>query len=290
MDNILKQMINKYEIKNEIDEMNAIKEIIQEIILCGLSRGGFFKEAAFYGGTCLRIFYNLNRFSEDLDFSLLKPNKNFDLSKYFKYIEKEANSYGLNIIISTKEKTKESNITSAFLKADTKEHIIKFFPNEEYTDQNKLFKNIKVKFEVDINPPIGATYEMKYKLSPTPHEIRLFDESSLFAGKVHAILCRGWKTRVKGRDLYDYIFFLSNNIKVNLDLIKNKLIESNFISKDKEITIEDLKNMLNKKFKEIDYEDAKKDIIPFITDIETLNLWKEKFFIEITNNLKGDLK
>ena len=132
MNNVIENMLSKYDIKNKTDETNAMKEIIQEIVLCGLSRGGFFDVAAFYGGTALRIFYGLNRFSEDLDFALLEPNKEFDLSKYFSFIEKEVKSYGLNLTITAKQKTKESNITSAFLKGDTKEHILKFFPNLQH--------------------------------------------------------------------------------------------------------------------------------------------------------------
>lgn len=287
MNNTLKQMLNKYNIKNKDDEINAMKEIIQEIIISGLSRGDFFDKAAFYDGTALRIFYGLNRYSEDLDFSLLEPNKDFNLSKYFNYIESEVNSYGLNLIFKEKEETNESNIQSAFLKGDTKKHLLIFFPNEE-EKSTSLLKDIKIKFEIDINPPSGAIYEFKNKLLPTPHKIRLYDESSLFAGKIHAILCRGWKSRVKGRDLYDYIFYLSNNIKVNLTLLKNKLIESNYISKDYNLTIDNLKILLNEKFKKIDYKDAKKDVIPFISDNNSLNLWNEDFFIDITNNLNGN--
>lgn len=191
------------------------------------------------------------------------------------------------MIIKEKEKTNESNIQSAFLKGDTKKHLLIFFPNEE-EKSTSLLKDIKIKFEIDINPPSGATYEFKNKLLPTPYKIRLYDESSLFAGKIHAILCRGWKSRVKGRDLYDYIFYLSNNIKVNLTLLKNKLIESNYISKDYNLTIDNLKILLNEKFKKIEYEDAKKDVIPFISDNNSLNLWNEDFFIDITNNINGN--
>ena len=264
MNNIIEQMLSKYEIKNTNDEINALKEIIQEIILSGLARGNFFDEAAFYGGTALRIFYKLDRFSEDLDFALIYPDKNFDLSKYFVYLEKELKAYGLNLEINTKQKNSESNITSAFVKGDTLEHILKFFPNEENHKYNHMLKNIKIKFEVDINPPSGATYEEKYKLLPSPHQIKIYDKESLFAGKIHAILCRNWKTRTKGRDLYDYIFFLANNTKVNLELVKNKLIESNYINANDKFSIDDLKNLLINKFKEIDYIEAKEDVIPFI--------------------------
>ncbi len=284
MNSVLQIMLSKYKIKNTIDETNAMKEIIQEIVLSGLSRGGFFDEAAFYGGTALRIFYGLNRFSEDLDFALLKPNPNFDLSKYFSFIEKEVQAYGLNLTVSEKIKTKDSNITSAFLKGDTKEHILMFFPNENMQNTTSL-KNIKIKFEVDINPPAGAKYEIKYKLLPSPHQVRLYDESSLFAGKIHAILCRNWQYRTKGRDLYDYVFYISKNAKVNIELVKEKLIDSNVLSCDDEFTIDTLKKLLNNKFEEIDYSDAKDDVIMFIEDKDSLSLWSKDFFEQITKNL-----
>lgn len=286
MNNVIEQMITKYEIKNTNDEVNALKEIIQEIVLTGLSRGNFFNDVAFYGGTALRIFYNLDRFSEDLDFALINPNKDFDLSKYFTFIEKELNAYGINLEITTKQKSSESNITSAFLKGDTLEHILKFFPNEEEHKYNHLLKDLKIKFEVDINPPSGATYEDKYKLLPSPHQIKLYDKESLLAGKIHAILCRGWKTRTKGRDLYDYIFFLANDTKVNIDLIKSKLVESDYININDNFDINILKDLLIKKFNEIDYTDAKEDVKPFIKNTESLNIWNKDFFISITEKLK----
>lgn len=285
MNNITEQMLSKYEIRNTNDEINALKEIIQEIVLCGLSRGNFFDEAAFYGGTALRIFYKLDRFSEDLDFALISPNKEFDLSKYFPYIEKELKAYGLNLEINVKQKKMNSNITSAFLKRDTLEHILKFFPNENSNKYSSLFKNIKIKFEIDINPPSGATYEEEYRLLPSPHQVKLYDKESLLSGKIHAILCRGWKERTKGRDLYDYIFFLATETKVNIDLIRNKLIESNFIEENSDFNIDILKEMLINKFNEIDYQDAKEDVKPFIKDVDSLNAWNKEFFINITNKL-----
>ena len=285
MNNIIEQMLSKYDIKNTNDEINALKEIIQEIVLSGLSRGNFFNEAAFYGGTALRIFYNLDRFSEDLDFALLESNKDFDISKYFNYIEKELKAYGINLNITTKEKSFDSNITSAFLKGDTLELILKFFPSDEEHKYDHILKNLKIKLEVDINPPMGATYEDKYKLLPSPHQIKLYDKESLLAGKIHAILCRGWNNRVKGRDLYDYIFFLASDTKVNIELLKNKLIESNYINEKDEFDINELKKILINKFEKIDYSKAIEDVKPFIKNIDNLNLWSKKFFIEITNKL-----
>ena len=285
MNNIIEQMLSKYEIKNITDEINALKEIIQEIVLLGLSRSGFFDKAAFYGGTALRIFYKLDRFSEDLDFALISPNNDFDLSKYFSYIEKELKAYGLNMEVNTKQKSTTSNITSAFVKGDTLEHILKFFPNEENHNYDHILKKIKIKFEVDINPPSGATYEDVYKLLPSPHQIKLYDKESLFASKIHAILCRNWKTRTKGRDLYDYIFFLANNTSVNLELLKNKLIASNYIDANSKFDINILKELLIKKFEIINYEEAKEDVIPFIKNVESLTMWNRDFFVSITEKL-----
>ena len=285
MNNIITQMLAKYEIKNVDDEINALKEIIQEIVLSGLSRGSFFDVAAFYGGTALRIFHHLDRFSEDLDFALIEANSDFQLSSYFPYIERELKAYGLNLEVSTKKKINESNITSAVVRGGTLEHILKFFPNDENNQYNHLLKKIKIKFEVDINPPSGANYEYKYKLLPSPHQIRIYDMSSLFAGKIHAILCRNWKIRVKGRDLYDYVFFLANHTSVNLELIKNKLIASNYIDPNSSFDILVLKKLLIAKFSVIDYKEAKEDVLPFIKDFQSLNLWSQDFFCNITEDL-----
>lgn len=286
MQQVLNQMLAKYQINNIEDKKNAIKEIVQEIVLCGLSRGGFFKEAAFYGGTALRIFYGLDRFSEDLDFSLITQNPNFDLTKYFPYIENETKSLGLDFNVSEKIKTVDSNVKSAFLKGNTKEHIMTFYEDSydaKFINRDEL---IRIKFEVDINPPAGATYETKFGLLPSPYQVRLYDLQSLFAGKIHACLCRKWNTRVKGRDFYDYIFFLSIGAKVNLQNLKAKLVQSEYISEDYDLNIESLKTLLNERFENMDFDQAKEDVFPFIKDKSKLDMWSKEFFIEITKNLQ----
>ncbi len=286
MQQVLSQMLAKYQINNIEDKKNAIKEIVQEIVLCGLSRGGFFKEAAFYGGTALRIFYGLDRFSEDLDFSLVTQNPNFDLTKYFPYIENETKSLGLDFTAIEKTKSFDSNIKSAFLKGNTKEHILCFYENSEDAKFINKDETIRIKFEVDVYSPIGATYETKFGLLPSPYQVKLYDLSSLFAGKIHACLCRNWKSRVKGRDFYDYVFFLSIGAKVNLKNLKAKLIQSNYISEDYDLNLDNLKKLLNKRFENLNIEQAKQDVLPFIKDKSKLDLWSEEFFKTITQNLK----
>ena len=286
MNTVIEEMLKSYQVDNIYDRKNAMKEIMQEIVLCGLSRAGFFKEAAFYGGTALRIFYGLDRFSEDLDFSLEQINLDFDLCSYFPVLEKEVKTFGLNVEIQEKEKTKDSNIRSAFLKGNSKEHLLMLYADERLVgtvDKNEV---VKIKFEVDTNPPAFATYEHKYRLLPVPYEIRLYDMPSLFAGKIHAVICRGWQSRIKGRDLYDYIFYLSKAVTVNQKHLRARLIDSGYISENQECTLEEIKTMLKNRFDSIDFLQARKDVEPFIRDTSVLDIWSSDFFKQITEGLK----
>lgn len=286
MNTVIEEMLKSYQVDNIYDRKNAMKEIMQEIVLCGLSRAGFFKEAAFYGGTALRIFYGLDRFSEDLDFSLEQINLDFDLCSYFPVLEKEVKAFGLNVEIQEKQKTKDSNIRSAFLKGNTKEHLLLFYADERLVGSVDKNEVVKIKFEVDTNPPAFATYEHKYRLLPVPYEIRLYDMPSLFAGKIHAVICRGWQSRIKGRDLYDYIFYLSKAVTVNQKHLRARLIDSGYISENQECTLEEIKTMLKNRFDSIDFLQARKDVEPFIRDTSVLDIWSSDFFKQITEGLK----
>ena len=285
MNNVIEQMLRKYNPQTLYDKKNAMKEVMQEIVLCGLSRAGFFKKAAFYGGTALRIFYGLDRFSEDLDFSLMTEDKDFDLKEYFPVLEKEIQSFGLRVTIAEKEKMQDSNIRSAFLKGNTKEHLLMFYAENGLVDGVASNEVVKIKFEVDVNPPKYATFERKYRLLPVPCEINLYDEPSLFAGKIHAVICRAWRTRVKGRDLYDYIFYLTRGAAFNLKHLRERLVQSGFLSEDADLTLDDVKRILCGRFETIDFEQAKEDIKPFIKDSSVLEIWSADFFKQITDNL-----
>jgi predicted nucleotidyltransferase component of viral defense system len=285
MSAIIEQMLKSHNTQTLYDKKNAMKEVMQEIVLCGLSRAGFFKKAAFYGGTALRIFHGLDRFSEDLDFTLMTADENFDLSVYFPTLEKEVKAYGLNIKITEKGKTKETNIQSAFLKGNTKEHLLLFFADNDMSGV-AVNETIKIKFEVDIDPPRFATFEHKYKLLPAPYEVNLYDVPSLFAGKIHAVICRAWRNRVKGRDLYDYIFYLARKAEVNRMHLRERLLQSGYITDETECTPDEIKQMLFKRFDSINYEQAKNDVAPFIRDRSVLDLWSAEFFRQITEDLR----
>lgn len=289
METILNQMLALYQTQTPTEQKNALTEVIQEVALCGLSRAGFFKNAAFYGGTALRIFYGLDRFSEDLDFSLVAPDANFELQNYFSILESELYSVGLNFKVEEKIKKVGSNIKSAFLKGNTKEHILSVFKNEQSGNRINPSEIIKIKLEIDIDPPAYANFENKYRLLPSPYQVRLYDMPSLFAGKLHAVICRAWKTRVKGRDLYDYIFYISRNVKVNMPHLKARLVDSNFIDPSFKLNRETLIQMLNERFAQIDYEKAKEDVIPFVKDKSKLDIWSKEFFTAITQNINADI-
>lgn len=290
MNTAIEQMLKNYKIDNIYDQKNAMKEIMQEIVLCGLSRAGFFQKVAFYGGTALRIFYGLDRFSEDLDFSLMTANPDFNLTEYFPILEKEVRAFGLNVSIQEKEKTKESTIRSAFLKGNTKEHLLLFHADENLIGSVAKSEVIKIKFEVDINPPEYASFEHKYRLLPTPYEVTLYDVPSLFAGKIHAVLCRAWQNRIKGRDLYDYVFYLSRGSEVNQRHLRARLLQSGFISEDVECTLTEIRHMLYERFDTIDFSQAKQDVEPFVKDTRSLDVWNADFFKQITDGLHFESK
>jgi len=285
---IIEQMLKGYTLNSLEDEKNAIKEILQEVTLAGLARTDFFKYAAFYGGTALRIFHGLHRFSEDLDFTLLSPNAAFDFNKYIPAVKDAVESLGLTFEVKPKEKKDDSTIKSAFLKGNTKEQFLIFYPNSKFMSHINNNEKIRIKFEIDINPPLYATTEFKYRLRPNNYQVQIYDKPSLFAGKIHAVLARKWENRVKGRDFYDFVFYLASNTPVNLKHLEARLKQTSTISEDTTVTIYLLKEILMNRFDEIDFMKAKNDVIPFIKDEIELELWSKEFFKDITMNLKSN--
>ncbi len=284
MHSAIKNMHARYSCTTLDDHKNALVEIIQEIALSGLYRAGFFSHAAFYGGTALRIFYKLDRFSEDLDFSLLQPDPTFTLKEYAQSVKNELGAYGLEMSVDEKTKAHETAIRSAFIKGDTLIHLIKIKAADPSILPSGNQELLKIKLEVDTNPPPAAEFEVKYILTPTPFSVRLYTPSSLFAGKVHALLCRSWKTRVKGRDFYDYVWYLSQSIPVNLNHLAQRMIQTGHLASGELLTVELLKKKLIDRFNNVDFEQAKHDITPFIKNTGTLEIWSADFFSTITKD------
>ncbi|MBN1634326.1 MAG: nucleotidyl transferase AbiEii/AbiGii toxin family protein [Ignavibacteria bacterium] len=284
MQSAVEKMLEKYNCKNANEYKNSLKEIIQEIALSGLYKSGFFKKAAFYGGSALRIFHSLERFSEDIDFSLLSKNDNFSIEPFCNAIKEELASYGFEMEVIIRTKKTKTNIESAFIKGGTLINLFKIRTiNPPVSGINKN-ETLKIKFEIDINPPSGAEYENKYHLNPFPFTVKLYDLPSQFAGKIHSILCRKWKIRVKGRDLYDYIWFISKNTNLNLAHLSERMKQTGHLSRSDSLNIRTLKNMLKEKFNSLDYKQAINDVKTFLRNPDETELWSKKFFVTITND------
>jgi predicted nucleotidyltransferase component of viral defense system len=269
---MLEQMLVRYNLKNDEAYLNALREIMQEIALAGLYRGGFFEKAAFYGGTALRIFYKLDRYSEDLDFSLLQPDRDFSLEPYFKSIKHEFEALGITIDIKSKQKTAQTDIESAFLKSDTSIHILSL------RAPIKLSSPIKIKFEVDTNPPLGFSTEEKLLLQPFSFYVKCFSAEDLYAGKMHAILFRQWKQRVKGRDWFDFEWYVRGGIKLNLKHLEIRAKESGAIDGDTDLTKDLFLTMLRDKIDTLDIKSAQLDIRRFIHDDKVVDIWSREYF------------
>lgn len=265
----------------------VVHELLQELSLFTLSKTDFFSNVAFNGGTALRIFHNLDRFSEDLDFSLIDKNVNCDLTYYGNKIKSGLEAFGIKAQIEEKKDKLTTGIEVAYLKFNKREIYDLCFKDNDKT--NKLHRDelIKIKIEVDTKPADYASFENLYKFKPLPYEVCLYDKPTLFAGKIHAVLCRSWGERFKGRDLYDYWYYIANKTELNLPYLSEKLRNSGHIGQDDECSIEDIKDMLCERFKQINYEDAKKDVASFLTNNYPLDIWSPNFFIAMTQEIEG---
>jgi len=286
MHDAVKKMLEKYPCHSENDYTNALKEIFQEIALLGLWRAKFYEHAAFYGGSALRILYGLDRFSEDLDFTLLRADKTFSLIPYNKAIADELRGFGFDVEVITKNKQIASNIESAFIKADSKQQLIVIEAPTDIIASTHKMKILKIKMEVDINPPGEFTTEVKNLLQPIPFSVKTLIPSDLFAGKIHALLCRPWQIRVKGRDWYDFVWYIARNTPINLIHLRERLIQSKAWDKRKKLSLEDLRKLLTDKINQVDFSNAKKDVLLFLNDPQSVELWSKSFFLQLLEYLK----
>jgi predicted nucleotidyltransferase component of viral defense system len=282
----IKQMLEKYDCQNQRDYLNALKEIIQEIALLGLWRAKFHEKAAFYGGSALRILYGLDRFSEDLDFTLLKSDNDFDLSTYNQFIEKELSSFGFEVTVERKIKNIQSTIESAFIKANSRIQLLTIETPSDIIGTLHPTHLIKIKMEVDVNPPGKFTTEAKTLLQPIPFSVNTLTLPDLFAGKIHALLCRPWQKRVKGRDWYDFVWYVSKGSHVNLSHLQARLAQSGAWDDKNKLSLEQLKTLLLNKIHSTDFSNAKDDASQFIKDPQALDLWSTAFFVQLLDKLK----
>lgn len=286
MNPVILSMLGRYQCVTVRDYEDALKEIMQEVALLGLWRSKFFEHAAFYGGTALRILYGLDRFSEDLDFSLLRPQKAFSLGPHLNAVKAELSGMGFEVTVEGKEKTAETAIESAFIKAGTREHLIRVTVPANLSDRIHRNKIMTVKFEVDTDPPGGFQTEAKTLLQPIPFSVNTFKPPDLFAGKLHALLQREWKSRVKGRDYYDFVWYVAREIPVRLSHLEQRLRQSGGWISDREMQLSDLLERLEAKFVGLDVDGARKGVSPFLRDPAAVDVWSKEFFQSLLQKLK----
>lgn len=272
MNEIYSQMLSAYEQTTEQQKRNATFEVNQQIILAGLYNGGFFDVAAFYGGTCLRIFHSLQRFSEDMDFSLLAPNDDFDFTQYFQPIVDEFAMVGREVEIKKKDKKSFAKVESAFLKDNTDVYDVTF----------QTEKSVKIKIEVDTQPPLKFNTEQKLLLLPRSFMVRCFTLPDLFAGKMHALVYRVWKNRVKGRDWYDFEWYVRHGIPLDFTHLHERALQFNQEDISEESFLEKLKERLST----ADLNQVKSDVLPFVRNPKELDIWSNDYFLQLADMIK----
>jgi predicted nucleotidyltransferase component of viral defense system len=285
MHDAIRSMLDRYECQNRDDYVNALREILQDVALLGLWRSKFFEHAAFYGGTALRVLHGLDRYSEDLDFSLLKPDKSFSLKAYGDALLREISSFGFHVGFESRRKTQASSIESAFLKTNTYMQLIVIEAAQELLRDLHPAKNLKIRLEVDTNPPGGFKTETQYVLQPIPFSVRVYCLPDLFAGKLHAILCRKWKTRVKGRDWYDLVWYAGRYPEVRIRHLESRMRQSGDYLGDEPLTPDRLQHLLRQAVDDLDVEQAHREVAPFIVDKRALDVWSRDFFRQIIHRI-----
>lgn len=274
---VVEQMLARYQGATPAVQTHAWREIVQEIALAGLNRGGFFDKAAFYGGTCLRIFHRLPRFSEDLDFSLLKPDPGFTLEPWLLPLQNEFRAFGLEAEVTQKQKSVETAIVSAFLKQSS----------GVYQLQVDGKKSIKIKLEVDTDPPLGFSTDEQLLLLPYSFYTKCFSLSDLFAGKMHALMYRTWKTRVKGRDWFDFEWYVRSGHSLHLAHFELRARQSGDLSTEAiSLTPENFLVLLKQRIAVLDINAAKHDVEPFLRDASALDIWSTQYFTQLADMIK----
>ncbi len=280
------RMLARYEVKSVDDSLRALREIMQEIVLLGLWRAKFFEHAAFYGGTALRILYGLDRFSEDLDFSLLAPAPDFSLARYSAALEEEVRAFGFNVRVEMVDKAVATAVQSAFLKGNTRNELLVIETGQDYLRQVPTGQVLKVKIEVDTDPPPAFTTNTRYLLQPIPFAVRCYALPDLFAGKMHALLCRRWQNRVKGRDWYDLVWYAANHPQLHLAHLEQRMRQTGHWNNTQKLTPSEFMVMLHDTIDRLDVVQARRDVAPFIKDQQQLAIWSSDFFRDVAERIQ----
>jgi predicted nucleotidyltransferase component of viral defense system len=279
---LIQDRLDSYNCKSNIEKEHAIREITQEVALAALGRTEFFKHAVFQGGTCLRVFYGLDRFSEDMDFILKETNRDFQLHPHLQAVSDELKAYGYGVEIADRSKVGVT-VRKAFLKDDSLGKVLQL----KYADRSGPARKIRVKVEVDTNPPSGSGMEIKYVDFPFVSSVTVQDKPSLFAGKVHALLCREY---VKGRDWYDFLWYTSQSARINYAFLTSALVQQGpWQHQDIQVDTQWCLTHLEDKINSVDWAAAREDVRRFVkaTEYPSLDLWGRELFLSQMRKIEG---
>lgn len=286
MNDAIRQMLDTYKCQTRDDYTNALREILQQLALLGLWRSKFFEHAAFYGGTALRILHGLDRYSEDLDFSLLKPDPDFSLKPYGNALRRELASFGFDVEFETRTKNVDNHIESAFLKANTLNQLILIKAGAAVLDDQHAREVLKIKLEVDTDPPGGFQTVSRPVLLPIPFAVSAYSLPDLFAGKMHAILCRKWKNRVKGRDWYDLVWYIGHHPQLRISHLEQRMRQSGYWTEQVPLDRPTLMAKLTNSVQSLDVEQARQEVSRFVRDKASLEIWSTDFFLQIIGRIE----
>ena len=287
MNAALAGMLDRYRPQTATDYEHALREIAQELALLGMWRARFFEHAAFYGGTALRVFHRLPRRSEDLDFSLLRPDRAFDLAPCLEAVRAELAAFGFSFRVERRSKRVDTATESAFVKGGTRINLAYIGLPENLQQRIPALQQVRIRIDVDTDPPPLAEYEVLTLLAPIPFQVRLFTLPCLFAGKLHAILCRNWQERVKGRDFYDFIWYLGRKVPCHIRHLQARMTQTGHWEQGDELTGTELRRLLRQRFEQVDFERARSDVRPFIRDPAELELWDAGFFLSLVDQVSN---
>ncbi len=285
MNRAVRDMLDRYDCRGSGDFEHALREIFQELALLGLWRGRFFEHAAFYGGTALRILHGMDRFSEDMDFSLLAPDSAFDFAPYCRFVEKELAAWGFPVTVETKRKTAGSAVESAFLKADTFRQLMVIGAPANVLGGVHRNQILKIKVEVDADPPSDFDTETRFLLQPIPFAVRAYSLPCLFAGKMHALLFRKWKRRVKGRDWYDWVWYVAKGVPLDVKHLSSRMRQTGEWTGPGTLSEERVRDLLSASIDALDVAAARDDVSRFVKDATGVAVWSREFFLQVAERM-----
>jgi predicted nucleotidyltransferase component of viral defense system len=274
LDRVLSARIRDYAPTNSVEQENVLQELMQHYVLSSLSRAGLFAEAMFHGGTCLRIVYGMNRFSEDLDFLLKRSDPDFRWQGYLDSVRKDCEREGIPFEVQDKSQAGTA-VQKAFLKTDSIGKILELdLPFERHQA-----RKIRIKLEIDINPPSGSTFTTSYITFPVTAPMTTQSLESGFALKLHALLCRSY---VKGRDWFDFVWYVARKTAPDQDLLSRALRQQGpWAGQPIAVTGHWVRETMEATIRRIDWSAARDDVQRFLPlrEQEGLRAWSADFFL-----------